>query len=91
MGGTGRATPPASLPAPCPQPRFRRLLHRNVKPASAGFNLRGDVVLCNFGLARDLPDGDEVTEGAWKLTGETGSLVSAPSREKPRALESVGV
>merc|ERR1712194_307605 len=37
-------------------------------------NYRGDIVLCNFGLARDVPDGSRVTDNTWKLTGETGSL-----------------
>lgn len=56
------------------------------KPENVGFNIRDDIVLFDFGLAREIDDKDKVSDGTWKLTGETGSLrYMAPevSADKP--------
>lgn len=39
-----------------------------------GFNIRDDIVLFDFGLAREIHDKDKVTDNTWKMTGETGSI-----------------
>ena len=41
---------------------------------NVGFNIRDDIVLFDFGLAREIFDKEKVSDGTWKLTGETGSL-----------------
>lgn len=41
---------------------------------NVGFNIRDDIVLFDFGLAREVMDKEKVTDTTWKLTGETGSL-----------------
>eukprot|EP00591_Stephanopyxis_turris_P007886 CAMPEP_0195527192 /NCGR_PEP_ID=MMETSP0794_2-20130614/28704_1 /TAXON_ID=515487 /ORGANISM="Stephanopyxis turris, Strain CCMP 815" /LENGTH=334 /DNA_ID=CAMNT_0040658053 /DNA_START=85 /DNA_END=1086 /DNA_ORIENTATION=+ len=51
---------------------FRRIMHRDLKPENIGFDIRGDVKIFDFGLARDLPPKDNET---YKLTGKTGSLL----------------
>jgi serine/threonine protein kinase len=50
------------------------LIYRDLKPENVGFNVRDDIVLFDFGLAREVLDKDKLTEHTWKLTGETGSL-----------------
>jgi serine/threonine protein kinase len=50
------------------------LIYRDLKPENVGFNVRDDIVLFDFGLAREMHDKDKLTEHTWKLTGETGSL-----------------
>mmetsp|Transcript_4968 Transcript_4968/g.7588 ORF Transcript_4968/g.7588 Transcript_4968/m.7588 type:complete len:437 (-) Transcript_4968:1092-2402(-) len=50
------------------------LIYRDLKPENVGFNIRDDIVLFDFGLAREINDKDKFTEHTWKLTGETGSL-----------------
>ena len=50
------------------------LIYRDLKPENVGFNIRNDIVLFDFGLAREIYDKDKVSEHTWLLTGETGSL-----------------
>ena len=50
------------------------LVFRNLKPENVGFNIRDDIVLFDFGLAREIREEDRVTDHTWKLTGDTGSL-----------------
>mmetsp|Transcript_18852 Transcript_18852/g.30884 ORF Transcript_18852/g.30884 Transcript_18852/m.30884 type:complete len:444 (-) Transcript_18852:145-1476(-) len=50
------------------------LIYRDLKPENVGFNVRDDIVLFDFGLAREMNDKDKLTEHTWNLTGETGSL-----------------
>ena len=50
------------------------LVFRNLKPENVGFNIRDDIVLFDFGLAREIREEDKVTDHTWKLTGDTGSL-----------------
>ncbi len=50
-------------------------MYRDLKPENVGFNIRDDIVLFDFGLAREIHSGDtKVTNDTWKLTGETGSI-----------------
>lgn len=53
---------------------YCRLIYRDLKPENVGFNVRDDIVLFDFGLAREISDKGKVTDNTWKLTGETGSL-----------------
>jgi serine/threonine protein kinase len=51
----------------------RRVVHRDIKPANVGFDVRGDVKIFDFGMARELPpprDSD---------TGRPGGLYSGLS------------
>jgi len=50
------------------------LIYRDLKPENVGFNVRDDIVLFDFGLAREMHDKDKLSEHTWQLTGETGSL-----------------
>ena len=53
------------------------IVFRNLKPENVGFNVRDDIVLFGFGLAREVPSDDNEkgdTDGTWKMTGETGTL-----------------
>ena len=50
------------------------IIYRGLKPENVGFNVRDDIVLFDFGLAREVLDKDKLTEHTWKMTGETGSL-----------------
>mmetsp|Transcript_5742 Transcript_5742/g.9799 ORF Transcript_5742/g.9799 Transcript_5742/m.9799 type:complete len:447 (-) Transcript_5742:134-1474(-) len=52
----------------------KKLVYRDLKPENVGFNIRDDIVLFDFGLAREIQDEGKVTDSTWKLTGETGSL-----------------
>jgi len=52
----------------------KKLVYRDLKPENVGFNVRDDIVLFDFGLAREIHDKDKVSSTTWKLTGETGSL-----------------
>jgi len=52
----------------------QKLVYRDLKPENVGFNVRDDIVLFDFGLAREIQDKEKVTDQTWKLTGETGSL-----------------
>ena len=50
------------------------IVFRNLKPENVGFNIRNDIVLFGFGLAREVHEDDRVSDATWKLTGETGTL-----------------
>ena len=50
------------------------IVFRNLKPENVGFNIRDDIVLFGFGLAREVHEKDRVSEHTWKLTGETVSI-----------------
>ena len=50
------------------------IIFRNLKPEHVGFNVRDDITLFDFGLAREVKDEQKVSDHTWRLTGETGSL-----------------
>jgi serine/threonine protein kinase len=52
----------------------RRILHRDVKPENIGFDVRGDIKLFDFGLAREMPDTKAADGGCYHLSHMTGSL-----------------
>jgi serine/threonine protein kinase len=52
----------------------RRIIHRDLKSDNIGFDIRGDIKIFDFGLARELPPPDQANnDGAWKMTGSTGT------------------
>jgi len=51
-----------------------RLLYRDIKPENFGFDIRGDVKVFDFGLARSLDHRDKVKGYGYKLTRLTGSV-----------------
>merc|ERR1712232_1964 len=46
-----------------------RIMHRDLKPDNIGFNMRGQLQLFDFGLAKKLPGNEN-----YKLTGGTGTI-----------------
>jgi len=52
----------------------RHIIYRDLKPENIGFDIRGDVKIFDFGLAKKLMKKDENDDGTFKLTGFTGSL-----------------
>ncbi|KAI2494003.1 protein kinase [Fragilaria crotonensis] len=52
----------------------RHILYRDIKPENIGFDVRGDVKLFDFGLAKEIcSDTPRMSNGTYKLTGQTGS------------------
>jgi len=52
----------------------RKILYRDLKPENAGFNVRGDIKLFDFGLAKELKERDlQVPPDGYEATGLTGS------------------
>ena len=52
----------------------RRIIHRDLKSDNIGFDIRGDLKIFDFGLARELPPESLASAaGIWKMTGSTGT------------------
>jgi len=49
------------------------ILYRDLKPENIGFDIRNDVKIFDFGLAKELMAGDKTKDGLYNLTGMTGS------------------
>ena len=49
------------------------IIYRDIKPDNIGFDVRGDVKIFDFGLARELKAKDRSPDGTFKMTGDTGS------------------
>merc|ERR1712238_235919 len=51
------------------------IIYRDLKPDNIGFDVRGDVKLFDFGLAKEIqPSEDGMENEVFELSGETGSL-----------------
>lgn len=65
----------------------RKILYRDLKPENVGFDIRDDVKIFDFGLAKELTDDIKQDEnGLYKLTGMTGSpryMAPEVANEKP--------
>mmetsp|Transcript_20178 Transcript_20178/g.26017 ORF Transcript_20178/g.26017 Transcript_20178/m.26017 type:complete len:399 (-) Transcript_20178:220-1416(-) len=49
------------------------IVYRDIKPDNIGFDVRGDVKIFDFGLAKELHPDKVDADGTYKLTGDTGS------------------
>ena len=52
---------------------FDSVIYRDLKPDNIGFDVRGDVKLFDFGLAKEIDRSQVQRDGLYKLTGDTGS------------------
>jgi serine/threonine protein kinase len=51
----------------------RSIIYRDIKPDNIGFDVRGDVKIFDFGLAREFDPKTVDKDGTYNLTGDTGS------------------
>jgi len=51
----------------------RKIIFRDLKAENVGFDIRGDVKLFDFGLVRKLDPATALTNGTYKLSGNTGT------------------
>ena len=49
------------------------IVYRDLKPDNIGFDVRGDVKIFDFGLAKEFNPANVLDDGTYKLTGDTGS------------------
>jgi serine/threonine protein kinase len=60
----------------------RKILYRDIKPENIGFDVRDDIKLFDFGLAKELKDDMQKENGLYHLTADTGSpRYMAPGKE----------
>jgi len=52
----------------------RRIIYRDLAADNVGFDVRGQVKIFDFGLAKELHPQAKLPDGNYKLTGYTGSL-----------------
>jgi len=52
----------------------KNIIYRDLKPQNFGFDVRGNIKLFDFGLAKELNSCQREQDGTYHLTGGTGSL-----------------
>jgi serine/threonine protein kinase len=52
---------------------YSSIIYRDIKPDNIGFDVRGDVKIFDFGLAKEFQPDTVDKDGTYKLTGDTGS------------------
>ena len=50
------------------------IVYRDLKPDNIGFDVRGDVKIFDFGLAKEITQAEKVDDDLYKMSGNTGSL-----------------
>jgi serine/threonine protein kinase len=50
------------------------IIYRDLKPDNIGFDVRGDVKIFDFGLAKEINPKKKLDDGTYNLTADTGSL-----------------
>lgn len=50
------------------------IVYRDLKPDNIGFDIRGDVKIFDFGLAKEMRPEDMVSDDLYEMSGNTGSL-----------------
>lgn len=50
------------------------IVYRDLKPDNIGFDVRGDVKIFDFGLAKEMKPEDLVSDDLYEMSGNTGSL-----------------
>jgi serine/threonine protein kinase len=67
---------------------FSSIIYRDLKPDNVGFDVRGDVKIFDFGLAKELDLSKKLDDGTYNLTADTGSLrYMAPEGKAADALD----
>jgi len=52
----------------------QKVMYRDLKPDNIGFDVRGDVKIFDFGLAREFPKTKKMAHDTYDMSGKTGSL-----------------
>lgn len=52
----------------------RGILHRDIKPANVGFDIRGDIKIFDFGLAKELKPSEREGQDQYHTSGIAGTL-----------------
>eukprot|EP00581_Thalassiosira_minuscula_P007361 CAMPEP_0183703874 /NCGR_PEP_ID=MMETSP0737-20130205/1437_1 /TAXON_ID=385413 /ORGANISM="Thalassiosira miniscula, Strain CCMP1093" /LENGTH=416 /DNA_ID=CAMNT_0025930675 /DNA_START=219 /DNA_END=1469 /DNA_ORIENTATION=- len=52
----------------------QKVMYRDLKPDNIGFDVRGDVKIFDFGLAREYPKTGKMANDTYQMSGKTGSL-----------------
>lgn len=55
-------------------PSNQSIVYRDLKPDNIGFDIRGDVKIFDFGLAKEMRSEDMVSDDLYDMSGNTGSL-----------------
>ena len=51
----------------------RKILYRDIKPENIGFDVRGDIKVFDFGLAKEVHENLSDGDGCYNLTAMTGT------------------
>ena len=52
----------------------RQVLHRDIKPVNCCFDIRNDIKIFDFGMAREMLSDDRLSDGTYKFSIMTGTL-----------------